>query len=312
MTGAEDRDSERLAVVRMDRVTRRFGKRFGLTDVSLEIPAGAVYGLLGLNGSGKSTLLKLLMGHLRPDMGAVELLGRGYEEAGQVLRERVGYISEDRNLYDWMTVGEAIRFAKAFRLTWDGDKAASLQERFELPTQIRVRELSRGMRARLSLLVTLAWHPDVLLLDEPTSGLDPQVRRTFLEEILAELGELETTVILSTHLVDEIELIGEYVGILHEGRLVVSETVDELRTSVCQVRFPADGPTRDLRDFPGFLRMDTLHRERVITLRYYDDYTLAHLEEHGIVGGRAVPMSLENIFLTLIDAHPAGGENHDA
>src|SRR5215212_6724460 len=156
---------------------RTFGKFEAVKRVNLTVPKGTVFGLLGVNGAGKSTIIKMIMGHLRPTSGEVRVLGRALGEDLLAIRSRVAYVSENRYMYDWMTVGESIGFTRAFHETWEDKKAEDLLKRFSLPREKKVRQLSRGNRARLCLLRALSFNPELIVLDEPTSGLDPIVRR---------------------------------------------------------------------------------------------------------------------------------------
>src|SRR5215210_2564818 len=158
---------------------RTFGKFEAVKGVDLKVLKGTVFGLLGVNGAGKSTIIKMLVGHLRPSYGRIRILDRPLEEDPVEIRKRVAYVSENRYLYEWMTVAESIKFTRAFHTNWDDGKAADLLKRFSLPPDKKVRQLSRGNRARLCLLLALSYNPELIILDEPTSGLDPIVRRDF-------------------------------------------------------------------------------------------------------------------------------------
>jgi ABC-2 type transport system ATP-binding protein len=171
---------------------RKFGKFEAVRGVDLVVPKGTVFGLLGVNGAGKSTIIKMIMGHLRPSSGEIRVLGRALGEDLIEIRKRVAYVSENRYLYEWMTVEESIRFTRAFHATWDDGKAADLLKRFSLPAEKKVRQLSRGNRARLCLLLALSFNPELIILDEPTSGLDPIVRRDFIENIVASSSRRST------------------------------------------------------------------------------------------------------------------------
>src|ERR1051325_4181270 len=159
---------------------RTFGKFEAVKGVDLRVPKGTVFGLLGVNGAGKSTIIKMVVGHLRPTRGEIKVLGRALDEDLTEIRRRVAYVSENRYLYEWMTVAESISFTRAFHENWDDKKASDLLKRFSLPAEKKVRQLSRGNRARLCLLLALSYNPELIILDEPTSGLHPLVRRDVL------------------------------------------------------------------------------------------------------------------------------------
>src|SRR5947209_1834674 len=206
---------------------RTFGKFEAVKGVDLTVLKGTVFGLLGVNGAGKSTIIKMIVGHLRPTSGQIRVLGRALEEDLIEIRRRVAYVSENRYLYEWMTVAESIKFTRAFHDTWDDRKAADLLKRFSLPPEKKIKQLSRGNRARLCLLLALAYNPELIILDEPTSGLDPIVRRDFIENIVSEISEAGKTVLFSSHIVEEVERVADYVGIINDGEMLLVNSIDE-------------------------------------------------------------------------------------
>ena len=292
-------------VLVLNEVSRSFGKTKALDDVTLSVPEGAVFGLLGLNGAGKTTLLKLLMGHLRPDGGTITVLNRDLRMDLIALRERIGYVSERRYLYEWMTAGQLLDFTRALQSTWDDARAAALVKRFDLPLDRKVKHLSGGNRARLCLALVLSYRPELLILDEPTAGLDPQIRREFLTHLVEEIAEEGTTVVFSTHLVHEIERVADTVGILHKGRLLVTGPTDELMVSVRRIHCPCGDHIPDLGDLPGLIRHERLAGEQVVIVSNYSALTLVDLEDRGITDPNVIPLSLEDAFLEIIRAEDA-------
>lgn len=261
--------SDALAV-RTDGLGYRFGRfnrRWAVRHLDLEVPAGAVYGLLGPNGAGKSTVLRLLLGLLRPHEGRVKVLGHDPQVDPVAVKERVGYEAEALELYDWMTLEELLGFVGRYRPGWDGELAERLRERFGLAPDRRVGELSRGQRAMAGLLLALAFRPGLLLLDEPTSGLDVAARRLFYETVLAEYQAEGGTILIASHQVHEIAGLVDHLGVLREGRLEVSASVEELQRSVRRWRltFPENAPTS--LEVPGLLRTELSGREAVLLIR---------------------------------------------
>ena len=164
-------------IVELRHVTRRFGAKTALDDVSLSIPRGGVFGLIGGNGAGKTTIIKHILGLLTPNSGAVKVFGLDPAPNPVGVLGRIGYLSEERDLPGWMRVGELLRYTRAFYPTWDPAFEAELREQFALDLGARVKNLSKGQRARVGLVLALAHRPELLVLDEPSSGLDPIVRR---------------------------------------------------------------------------------------------------------------------------------------
>jgi len=281
---------------------RKFGKFEAVKNVSLAVPKGTVFGLLGVNGAGKSTIIKMVMGHLRPTSGEISVLGRALGEDLVEIRKRVAYVSENRYLYEWMTVEESMRFTRAFHETWDGRKAAELLRRFSLPPEKKVRQLSRGNRARLCLLLALSFNPELIILDEPTSGLDPIVRRDFIENIVAEIAEEGKTVLFSSHIVEEVERVADYVGIINEGELLLVSTIDDIKASYKRVRYATNGTRPEVAGVPGVLAVENGRHEQVLTVRAWGDETLSALGERGVKNPEVLPISLEDIFVNTVRA----------
>jgi ABC-2 type transport system ATP-binding protein len=216
-------------LVELRRVTRRFGDKTALDEVSLTVPRGGVFGLIGGNGAGKTTLIKHLLGLLQAQAGTVRVFGLDPVANPVGVLGRIGYLSEDRDLPNWMRVRELMRYTQAFFPTWDDAYAEELRQAFDLDPNAKVKNLSRGQRARAGLLVALAHRPELLLLDEPSSGLDPVVRRDILGAIIRTIAEEGRTVLFSSHLLDEVERVADRVAIIHQGRIVLTAGMDELK-----------------------------------------------------------------------------------
>jgi len=281
---------------------RTFGKFEAVKGVSLRVPKGTVFGLLGVNGAGKSTIIKMIMGHLRPTRGEVSILGRALGEDLIEIRKRVAYVSENRYLYEWMTVAESISFTRAFHETWDDKKAADLLKRFSLPPEKKVRQLSRGNRARLCLLLALSFNPELIVLDEPTSGLDPIVRRDFIENIVSEIAEEGRTVLFSSHIVEEVERVADYVGVMDEGALLMVSTIDDIKLSYKRVRYATNGTRPEVAGVPGVVMVENGRHEQVLTVHGFGDETLQLLGERGVKNPEVLPISLEDIFVNKVRA----------
>ena len=218
-------------IVQIEKLTRRFDTKLALDNLSLTVPRGGVFGLIGGNGAGKTTLLKHLLGMLKAQSGTVKVFGLDPVENPVGVLGRIGYLSEDRNLPNWMRVRELMRYTQAFYPGWDENYAEELRDAFDLDPKARVRNLSRGQRARAGLLVALAYRPDLLVLDEPSSGLDPVVRRDILGAIIRTIGDEGRTVLFSSHLLDEVERVADRVAIIHQGRIMLTASLDEIKES---------------------------------------------------------------------------------
>ena len=226
-------------LVEVEALSRRYGSTLALDNVSLKAEVGLVYGLVGANGAGKTTLIKHLLGLLRPHQGKVRVFGLDPVREPVAVLRRVGYLSEQRDLPEWMRLEELLRYTQAYHPSWDQAYADQLLENFGLDRRKKFSDLSQGMRAQAGLVVAVAHRPDLLVLDEPSSGLDVVVRQDILDAIVRTVIEDGRTVIFSSHLLDEVERMCDHVTVLHEGRVAVQGPVDEVRAmhQVSQVRF---------------------------------------------------------------------------
>jgi ABC-2 type transport system ATP-binding protein len=218
-------------VIEVTDLTRHFGTKTALRSVSLSMPRGAVYGLVGANGAGKTTLIKHILGLLRPQSGTVRVFGRDPVADPVGVLSRVGYLSEEPDLPGWMRIDEFMRYTSAFHPDWDDAFAQKLQQEFRLDPVVKVGNLSKGQRARAGLVAALAFRPDLLLLDEPSSGLDPIVRRDILEAIMRTVADEGRTVLFSSHLLDEVERVADHVTMISHGRIVQSAPLNELKAA---------------------------------------------------------------------------------
>ncbi len=215
-------------IVKVDSASKRFSRQQALDNVSLEIPAGVVYALLGENGAGKTTLIRCMLGYHRLQAGSIQVLGMNPVKQPLELRRRVGYVADQPGLYSWMTVQEAGWFAAGFYPPGFLDRFIRIATEFQLPPATKIRDLSKGMRAKVGLACAMAMDPELLIMDEPTSGLDPLVRRSFLESMVDRAAEGKT-VLLSSHQIHEVERVADWVAIIHAGKLQVASPLEELK-----------------------------------------------------------------------------------
>jgi ABC-2 type transport system ATP-binding protein len=216
-------------LLRIERLSKSFGRHRVLHDFDLVIESGRVYGLLGRNGEGKTTLARVLMGVIPAEGGDVYYRGRRISFADSAYKREFGYVPEDPFFYEAMTVQGILDFNARFYPRWDRKRAAADLERFALDPKARIRTLSRGMKLKLELAMALAASPEFLILDDPTSGLDVPTRQDFLRDLIRELAASGTTILFATHLVHELERIVERLLILAGGRLVLDEDFDKVK-----------------------------------------------------------------------------------
>src|SRR6516162_11178052 len=238
-------------VVEVSGLSRRFGRTIALDDVSLEVPRGAVFGIVGENAAGKTTLIKHILGLFKAKTGRVRVFGLDPVRDPAGVLARVGYLSEDRDLPDWMRIGELLRYLRAFYPSWDDGFAEDLRQRFDLDASARIKTLSQGQRARTGLLAALAYRPELLILDEPSTGLDPIVRREILAAIIRTIAEEGRTVLFSSHLLDEVERVSDHVALIDRGRIIVQGPLDEVRAAHRLLTLRFEGPLAQPPDLAG-------------------------------------------------------------
>ena len=210
------------AVICVKKLAKSFGTQQVLQDVSLSIPAGQTFALLGRNGAGKTTTIRIMLGLISADSGTVQLAGIDPTSNPLKLRSQVGYLAEDQTMYGWMTPIELCRFLAPFYPTWDRDWARDCLDRFEIPRHARIGRLSKGQSVKLGLAVALAHRPPVVILDDPSMGLDPIARKEFNRDLVEHLQTSGCTVLYSSHLLDEVEAVADAVAILDKGKIVRS------------------------------------------------------------------------------------------
>ena len=230
MNAANEQNAVNEMAVQVDHLSRAFRGKQALDDVTLHIPVGSIFGLVGLNGAGKTTLIRHLIGGLEAKHGSVLVLGEDPTLNPEGVLKKVGYLTEEDTLPHWMNVGQLIDFSRAVYPTWDESYAIELCDMFGLSRNDKLKPLSKGQRARAGLLVAIAHRPELLVLDEPSSGLDPIARSDILEAIVRTISEDGRTVLFSSHLLDEVDRVCDTVALMRSGRLIESLTVEQLET----------------------------------------------------------------------------------
>ncbi|MDD2241109.1 MAG: ABC transporter ATP-binding protein [Kiritimatiellae bacterium] len=290
------------AIIQIDNMTKRYRKTVAVDRLSLTVPAGSIFAFLGPNGAGKTTTIKTVMNILQPEEGGATVLGVPSTELGPAEFQQIGYVSENQQMPGWLTVKELTEFCAPMYPTWDWDFCNRLHQQFDLPLNRKIRHLSRGMRVKAALLTSLAYRPRLLMLDEPFTGLDPLVRDEFIRGVL-ELTEQENwTVFISSHDIDEVERLADWVGFLNKGHLDICESVAVLQERFRRVEVVQEKVSASSSAWPS----PWLVREQAgKTLTFVDSAYDAGTEERvrqaldGCRDVRISPLTLREIFLTL-------------
>lgn len=217
-----------MVIIETNRLTKRYGEIEAVKDLDLVVEQGEIFGFLGPNGAGKTTTIKMFLNLVRPTAGSAKVFNLDIGKDSVAIRLRIGYVSEEANMYEWMTPDQLLDFVQGFYGARDAERKKTLAEQFDLPMDRKIKTFSRGMKQKLYLMQALIHDPELLVLDEPTTGLDPIIRNEVLEMIKKE-KEKGRTVFLSSHVLSEVEKVCDTVGILREGRLLTSKKLSELK-----------------------------------------------------------------------------------
>jgi ABC-2 type transport system ATP-binding protein len=288
--------------------TRELYKNYGgveaLRGLSLQVPGGSIYGFLGRNGAGKTTTIKVLLGMVKATSGVARVFGlpSGTQETSVAIRRRTGFVSEDKDLYDYMTVEEMIRFTATFYMGWRSDLERRYLRAFELPAERKVKALSRGMRTKLALLLSLCRGVELLILDEPTAGLDPAMVEEVLQALVAHVANQETTVFFSSHQIAEVDQIADRVAVLHRGRAVVAGALDDLRETYRRIQlvFEGEAPEPALRAH-GVARVRREGRVLTVLSSAGSEGILDETRSLRPVSVDVTPVTLKEIFLETVN-----------
>lgn len=276
-----------------------------LRGLNLRVPSGSIFGFLGKNGAGKTTTIKVLLGLAQPTAGSARVFGLASDSpASSVeIRQRTGFVADEKDLIDQMTVEEIVRFTRRFYPRWRADLEQKYLRKFELPVLRRVKQLSRGMRTKLALLLSLCRGAELLVLDEPTSGLDPAMTEEVLQALVAHVATEEMTVFLSSHQIAEVDQISDRIAIIDRGRALVTGELDDLREKYRRIQFVFDGeaPAHKFGS-PGVERMQRKGRVISVLASKNVDDIIAEGRVLGAVSVDAVRVTLRDIFLETVAA----------
>ncbi|HEY2932925.1 MAG TPA: ABC transporter ATP-binding protein [Acidobacteriota bacterium] len=295
-------DQDRIHSIETEGLTRSFGRTEAVIDLTLAVPRGSIFAFLGPNGAGKTTTIKMLMNILRPSAGKATVFGVDSSRLGPEEFRQIGYVSENQDTIDWMTVEQLIAYCKPMYPTWDDALCGSLLRQFDLPPDQKIKNLSRGMRMKAMLLSSLAYRPRLLVLDEPFTGLDALVRDELVRGILELTQQEQWTVFISSHDVDELEGLADWIAVVNKGRLQLSESLASLQSRFRSVQVVVEGDEGlpPARPAEWMLPEKAGHTLRFVHSRYREgseDQIRAMVPQSGRI--TAHPMSLRSIFVAL-------------
>jgi len=284
-------------------LTKQYQDVTALDGLNLTVPSGSIYGLLGRNGAGKTTAIKTLMGLVRPTAGTARVFGLAVDQSAASIdiRQRTGFVSEERDLYDSMTVADLIAFTAGFYPRWRADMAARYLRNFDLPPGSPVKALSRGARTKLTLLLALCRGAELLILDEATSGLDPMAAEEVLQALIGHVANEGATVFFSSHQIAEIEQIADHVAIIDLGRAVLEGALDDLREAYRRIElvFDGDAPAAQFHS-PGVMRVERRGRTLSVFASSGAEQIIDEARSLSPVSAEAHHITLKEVFLELV------------
>jgi ABC-2 type transport system ATP-binding protein len=291
-------------MIRTENLWKRYRGHDAVRGISFSVPEGSAYALIGANGAGKTTTMKILMNILEPTSGSATVLGIDSRKLSTRELNRIGYVSENQQMPERLTVEEYFGYLRPFYVRWDRQLEFLLRAQLRLPATRRIGELSHGMRMKMAVACALPFRPDVLILDEPFSGLDPLVRDELMDGVLGQAGE--TTILISTHELGEVEGVATHVAFLEEGKLLFDEPMDELHKRFRAVRIVFDHPACVPQEpTPDWFQLAADGN----TLEFIDSCFSEHLANenlsarfHGIRSIETEPVPLRTIFTAVARA----------
>lgn len=292
--------SDQRPAIETRELKKRYGKHIAVDGLTMKVPEGSVFAFLGRNGAGKTTTIRMLLDLLDRTSGSASILGMDTAKQALEIRRHIGYVAEGQRMYDWMRVDEIIWFCKGFYPSWDDKFCMELQKKLELPGDRRVGEISRGMQAKLGLLLAMSYRPELLILDEPTAGLDVVVRRDFLEGVIELIQNEGRTVFFSSHIVHEVERVADWVGIIDAGKLIYCAPMEQLKSEVKRIALSFDTMPSTFSTIPGVLITEVDRRQAAVAVQGFGKSTLDAVKALHPKDIRVDDLGLEDIFVSMV------------
>jgi len=286
-------------ILHIEQLCKKYGTKHVLKDLSLSVPKGSVFGLLGKNGEGKTTLIKSLLGLIKPDSGSLLTLGKDPWNLDDSIKERIGYVPQMDRVYPWLTVQQLIEYTASFYKHWNMPLVQKLVREWELNPADKVGLLSEGQVQKLLIILSLGHEPELLIFDEPVASLDPAARRKFLKTILDIVANRTCTIFFSTHITSDLERVADRVALLKYGKIDFCGELDDLKDEVKRLRVSAKESTLNGVDFEGLLHYELLKNEAVFSVRGYNPEMKARIEKTWNAHVDVEDLNLEEIFLEL-------------
>ena len=284
-------------LIRIQNLTKKFGRTTALDNVSFEAGSGHIIGLLGANGAGKSTLLRHIIGLYLPDGGSCVTLGRSAGDLGEAELAQIGYVHQEIELIDWMKGAQFLRYIRAYYPKWNNELEYKLTTKFEVDLSQRIAVMSPGNRQKLAIVAAVCFEPRLLLLDEPAAGLDPIARADLMEFLLDLIQNPDRTILISSHILSDIEKVVDHVLMMRQGKLIRDCSLDTLREDYCQVKLTAlQGSLPDTLTFAGVMEEKRNGQMALLKVRGQSKENLIGRAREMGCSADISPLSLDEIY----------------
>lgn len=285
--------------IKVERLVKQYKYRTVLRGLSLTIPRGSVFGLLGVNGAGKTTLLKCILGLLKPNAGHLRVLGDDPWRFQAETKARIGYVPQSDRLYPWLTVQEVIEYVGSFYPQWNTKLVDDLVRQWQINPSDKYGVLSEGEAQKVAIILAMGHEPDLFVLDEPVASLDPAARRQFLKTILEMVIDRGCTVFFSTHITTDLERVADHVAVMKSGLIDFTGELGQLKDEVKRLRLMSDTPLPKDVECPGLIGMERMEHEALLSVRGFTPDIQQQLEQRYQAQISVEDLNLEEIFLEL-------------
>lgn len=283
------------------------GDKKALDDINLNIEKGSIFGIIGENGAGKTTLIKCMLGIYKQDEGEIKIAGEPVFE-NTLIKNKIGYVAAEVQYYSSFKVKELIKFYALTYTTFSYERFKELNKIFKIPENKRIRELSKGMKMRVSLMLNLSIYPEILILDEPTSGLDPIIKRKLINILLEEVSERNTTIFIASHHLDDLERICDCVAIIEKGKIKYTNNIEDMKKYIkkLQVLFKDENKIDEIKTWDEIMTVENIGRINYLITNNYSDEFEEKLLKSGAEFVEEIDLSLEDMFIYSMEG---GKEN---
>ena len=289
-------------IVAIKEVYKRFKKIQALSDINLDVPSGRIVGLLGTNGAGKSTLLRHLIGLYLPDSGTCEVFGTESAKLEPKDLARIGYVHQEGELIGWMTVSQLLRYVSSYYPKWNMELEKRYIEEFDVETDAKVSNLSPGQRQKLAVLIAIGFEPELLILDEPAAAMDPIARRRFLNLLLEIIQDQNKTIIISSHILTDVEKIIDHVLIMDKGKILRDTGFDELLEEFCRIKIISlNGSLSEDLPFKDVFKFERSTNGAIVTMRSIPKSELETISQKLNSKIEFLPLTLEDIYSLVLE-----------